>query len=387
MVYRSLGPFLLLGAIAGSFALGCKAGRKKAHAPNRANLVAVDAGSQVQKGGLIHGLFFGKSEAQQRESLAYQDIKDVKRGSGGRSLGLKITLADGTEGYFKPEQSFSAAHYYAELAAYYLDRELGLGRVPPTVGRVFPFKSLTRAVGSDERREELIVQKDGTIRGAFIWWIPQRLVPIRPGRSWERWVRIEPWLPRMVTPFQRPRLYMEKMGLAMPDDPISAEWGGGSDAGIHIRPTTEFTEAAAPAATDRASKQPDMAERPAELSDLIVFDFLTQNLDRWGGEYTNVRTIEAGGPLVYLDNGAGFIAQASKGVMRARLRVVERFRRSTIEAISKLDIQKLKERMQSDPLWPFLKDEDLAHLAQRKQELLTHVQNIKAKYGEAIFAW
>src|SRR5690606_11867260 len=40
------------------------------------------------------------------EALSTQEIVRVERGSGGRSLSFRATLADGTHAYFKPEQSF-----------------------------------------------------------------------------------------------------------------------------------------------------------------------------------------------------------------------------------------------------------------------------------------
>ncbi len=76
--------------------------------------------------------FLGQPDADRIEALRTEEISEVTKGRGGRSLAFKITLADGTRGYFKPKQTFSAAHWYSELAAYYLDRELGLDRVPPT---------------------------------------------------------------------------------------------------------------------------------------------------------------------------------------------------------------------------------------------------------------
>ncbi len=349
--------------------------------------------------GLVNGLFFGLPENKQRDSLAASEIRDVKLGSGGRSIGFKITLTDGTVGYFKPEQTFSGAHYYSELASYYLDRELGIGRVPPTVGRRVDWKLLVKPLGYDVRREELIVPKDEQLRGAFIWWVPEKLIPIRPGKNWERWIRIRGWPSSAVTPFQRPRVYLQKLGIvptgdeaaALPNSETPAP-AGAQDVQDAQRAETaglgEVSRQSAPATKEpEAVKEPDTPERAAELSDMIVFDYLIINLDRWGGEYTNVRTRGEHGPLIYLDNGAGFIAQASNGLMRARLHAVEKFRKATIDAIRALDIDKLEKRMQTDPLWPFITEQHLTHLAARKQDVLDHVEAMHAKYGDAIYAW
>jgi len=295
-------------------------------------------------------------------ALRTAEISKVTKGQGGRSLAFKITLADGTRGYFKPQQSFSAAHWYSEVAAYYLDRELGLGRVPPTTGRTFRWSELKDAAAHDRRVSELAIAQDGTVRGAFIWWIPEPLKRIRMGRQWERWVRVQPSLP--ISPYQRPVDYR---------------------ADLNRRPgIREATDPGRPIAG-----APDTPGRPAELSDLIVFDYLTQNVDRWGGDFTNVRSRGPDGPLIYLDNGAGFwLGEQRLGLMEARLKALQRFRRSTIEAVRKLDIARFAERLRSDPLAPVLNHKQLDGLALRRRAVLEHVDAMVARFGERqVFAW
>ncbi len=306
--------------------------------------------------------FLGEPDAPRISVLREADIGEVKKGKGGRSLAFQITLKDGTRGYFKPKQTFSAAHWYSEVAAYYLDRELGLGRVPPTTGRRLPWSALKGAAGSDDRVDELRIAPDGTIKGAFIWWIPEPLKRLRLGRKWERWVRIQKTLP--ITPYQRPVDYR---------------------ADLNRRPgVREATDPSRPLA-----QNPDVDGRPAELSDLIVFDYLAQNVDRWGGEFTNVRTRGVGGPLIYLDNGAGFwLGEQRLGLMEARLNALQRFRRSTVDAVRALNVDALAKRMQDDPLAPVLNEKQLDGLRQRRQALLDHVDALVARYGEAaVLAW
>src|SRR5688572_6912867 len=57
--------------------------------------------------------FFTREDAPIRSALLGTDISEVERGRGGRSLGFKITLADGTRGYFKPDQTFGGMSWYA----------------------------------------------------------------------------------------------------------------------------------------------------------------------------------------------------------------------------------------------------------------------------------
>ena len=316
-------------------------------------------GSGGQEGGAA---FLGELDAPRIDALRNGAVASVKKGKGGRSLAFQVTLEDGTKGYFKPQQSFSAAHWYSEVAAYYLDRELGFGRVPPTTGRTFEWTDLEKAAGSDDRVGELRIRKDGTIRGAFVWWIPEPLKRLRMGRTWERWVRIQQTLP--ITPYQRPVDYRSDLR---------------KKPGVR-----EATDPSRPLAGE-----PDSEGRPPELSDLIVFDYLTQNVDRWGGDFTNVRTRGQGGPLIYLDNGAGFwLGEQRLGLMEARLKALQRFRRSTVDAVRKLDVDAFAARLRGDPLAPVLNEKQLDGLQQRQQALLEHVDAMVARFGEAaVLPW
>lgn len=306
--------------------------------------------------------FLGEPDAPRIVALRQQPIAEVEKGRGGRSLAFLITLADGTKGYFKPKQTFSAAHWYSEVAAYYLDRELGLGRVAPTTGRRFAWSALQGAAKGDRRVDEVRVDGDGTVKGAFIWWIPESLKRLRMGRHWERWVRIQKTLP--ITPYQRPVDYRSDLngrpGVREATDPRRPEAG-----------------------------RPDLEGRPAEISDMIVFDYLTQNVDRWGGDFTNVRTRGPGGPLIYLDNGAGFwLGQQRLGLMEARLEALQRFRRATIEAVRRLDVERFAERLRSDPLAPVLNPRQLRGLEQRRIAVLEHVQGLIQRFGESeVLPW
>lgn len=306
--------------------------------------------------------FLGEPDAERVQSLRHQPIVTIEKGKGGRSLAFKITLEDGTQGYFKPEQSFSAAHWYSEVAAYYLDRALSLGRVSPTTGRSFEWAPLRLAAMGDRRVDEVKVRSDGTVRGAFIWWIPERLKRLELGRGWERWVRVQKSLP--ITPYQRPAHYRADLN---------------EEPGVR-----EATDPKRPRA-----QEPDSPQRAAELSDLIVFDYLIQNVDRWGGNFTNVRTRGPQGPLIYLDNGAGFwLGEQELGLLKSRLKALQRFRRRTVEAVARLDVDVFAARLASDPLAPVLNRRQLAGLRARQKALLAHVDRMKARFGpDSVLAW
>jgi hypothetical protein len=269
----------------------------------------------------------------------------ARKGFGGRSLAFRVQLADGRRAYFKPEQTF-AAHWFSEIAAYHLDRELGLGRASPVVGRTLPWAVFAAAAGNDPRVKEVRVRRDGTVRGSLIAWIEGDLDPVALPPGWEHWLRLDP--PRGATPFQRV------------DD-----WARGK---APIRPS--------------AAGPPDTPDRVAELSDLVLFDYLIGNLDRWGGGYTNVRTRGAGGPLVHLDNANGFHAGVtSTRHLDAQLAAVERFRRKTVEAIRGFDVHGFARRLSHEPLAPILTEQQLERVEVRRQRILDHVAAVERKHG------
>jgi hypothetical protein len=136
----------------------------------------------------------------------------------------------------------------------------------------------------------------------------------------------------------------------------------------------------------QAETEPEGADRAAELSDLIVFDYLIQNVDRWGGGFTNVRTRGPGGPLVFLDNGAGFWPNEQRlPLMEARLRHLERFRPSTVLALRRFDRARFEARIAGDPLAPLLDAHQLEGLEARVSAALEHVEAMHAAHGEAIY--
>ena len=318
---------------------------------------APDAGESEPDAAVIAlDSFFGREDAPLLDVLAHSDLARVERGSGGRSLAFRLTFSDGSRGYFKPPQTFSGSHFFAEIAAYHLDRMLGLGRVPPTIGRRLAWDPLREIAAGDERVAEAIVDRDH-VCGSLSYWVPERLVPIQLGLGWEAWARFGP--APAVSPFQRARVYASQAAGEMPVSDVS-----------DLR---------------RASATLDTSDRAVELSDLVLFDYLTENIDRWGGDYTNVRTRGPGGELVFLDNAAGFIdsPQASPSFMDARLHAVQRFRRSTIDAIRGFDVEAYRARVEADVCAPILTDRMYTQLEERRATLLAHVDRMIAEHGES----
>jgi hypothetical protein len=296
---------------------------------------------------------FGRPDEPVRRILASAKIENAIKGTGGRSLSFKLFFEGDVQGFFKPEQTF-AANWYSELASYYLDRELGLGRVPPAIGRRVEWEKLRPLAAADRRIEEAIV-RDGIVRGSVAWWIPTALEPVALPTGWESWLRLE--AATYPSPFEPPEVYLEQRR---------------AGAGPPI-PKPE---------------EPKHVNRPAELSDLIVFDYLIDNIDRWGSEFTNVRTLGRDGVLMYLDNANGFAPRKRPSqTSEARMRFVQRFRRSTVEAVRHLDLASLRRRLSGDPLAPLLSERQLAELEARRGRLLAHIAQVQDAHGLRAMPW
>lgn len=307
--------------------------------------------------------FFGVND-NVRDALATLDIKKVERGKGGRSVAFKITLADGSKGYFKPEQTFSGTHYYSEIAAYHVDRVMCLGRVAPVIGRRFRWADLSPVMAGEAKIKEVMVGEDGFVRGSFAHWVDAHLTPLDLGSGFERFFRFDGEFG--VTPFQRSSditlAHAKKRGERM----------------------NEVTEAEG----YKRLEAMDTETRAKELSDMIVFDHLIFNIDRWGGQFTNVRTVEPKGPLMFLDNAAGFIPHAvSSPLMDSRLRGLQRFSRSMIEKVRTFSREAFEASLSKDPLAPVLTETQVDDMFKRRDQILVHVEAMRQKFGDAVFTW
>ena len=339
---RGLAPFV--AATLSGFGTACST-------PEAAGAPPVREHARVERG------VFGASDDAVRRVLASAPISKVVKGSGGRSVAFKLSFTNGVEGYFKPEQTF-AAHWFSELASYYLDRELGLGRTPPAIGRSIDWKHLSAHLGDDPRTNEVVV-RNGVVRGSLVFWLPEKPVPIELPSGWEAWLRVDD-NDFGLSPFLRYELYERALQRGA--------------RGQRKRSTVP--------------PPPDFADRPAELSDLILFDYLIGNLDRWSRNLTNVRALGASKPLIFLDNANGFHLQKVPGrTLQDRLTAVQRFRRKTVDAISALDVNKFERRMSADPLAPVLTKRHLLELEDRRRRLLEHVADVRQRYGDRAVFW
>lgn len=305
--------------------------------------------------------FLGKDDRKTLEALRSGQLQDASRATTGRTLAFKVALDSGVLGNYKPEQRLSGTSWAAEVAAYYIDRALGLGRVPPVVSRRLPWPKLVAAAADDPQKSTVRVEK-GEVRGALIGALDQPLVPVATPHGWEDWIRIEAFDPFAITPFQPADTYAKALATQKkrPPTPIGT----------------------------RPDRRPGRAELAAELSDLILFDYLIGNAERFSPDNANAVTLGAKGPLIATENAGAFVVTgARQTLLDAQLGALQKFRRRTIDALRALDIGALKATLGADPLGPLLDAAALRGVQTRRTAILDHVAKEQKRLGDSVFAW
>ena len=301
-------------------------------------LVDADAGPpspprHADAGALPRGAdFLGGSDDAILRRICDAPIARLERNRGGSTVSFRVFFADGQRGLFKPQQRAEVANYRAELAAYRMSRLLGLGRVPPACGRALPREQLQRvADGSGDadfsrRVMTELLGRGELVPGAMLYWVPGGLEPV-PGNE---------------------------------------DYAALLDAS---RPLP-----------------PERTTLAADLSTLLLFDFLNDNVDRWsGGNILRQRATATTpvGPTLYMDNGASFSALheglgARPQDQATRLQSVQRFSHAFVRALRGLTEPSLRAAMASDPLGPCLSDLQVRAVLARRDRIVAHVEAVAA---------
>ena len=240
------------------------------------------------------GLFEGVADEVLVAPLRTGKIESVKFNRGGSSISLRIEFDNGSRAAFKPQQINTQTVPRREVAAYRINRMLGLSSVSPAIGRDFSAEEIIGKLREDSRgfgpriREEIISRK-GRVIGELSWWIPEiKIARIGPYEidsnegvvTWSRYLTV---------------------GYAIP--------------------------------------QPER-HMVTQLSQLVLFDFIIDNVDRWTGR--NVFSSPDGRRLYFMDNTLSFRVEPD-GTTRTRayLFKIQRVSRSLISAIEGLTRDKV----------------------------------------------
>jgi hypothetical protein len=267
-----------------------------------------------------------RDESAPDASDAYATAAPINGKSVGHtSVVFKLGLEGGIAIAYKPRSTRGDHRYRGEIAAYRLARALSLSNVPLAMPRSFGYPALQAAVGREPIFAEVVKEPDGSVRGALIPWIKGL-----------EFISLEndEWMPKW-------RSWLRNGGV-LPSD------------------------------------QRDLA---AQISDVLAFDQVTGNWDRWSGG--NIGIDRARGTLLFVDNDGAFFDPVPVKEMKwptSLFEGVDRFSRRFVSALRALDIASAAG--EEAPGEPLLSARVLAQTEARRKHVLKVIDAKIAKLGE-----
>jgi hypothetical protein len=281
---------------------------------------------------------FGAPDAELLAPLGATPVARVKVNHGGSSLSLRIDFASGARAAFKPMQIHPQSDPRREIAAFRIDRLLGIGHVAPAKSAAFAIEDLVAAADPANRASAATriateaIQRDGKLCGELSWWIPE-IKRVRLGG-------------RYVDDPDGEQLWVEYLqaGVAMPAE---------------LRPML------------------------AQLSTVIVFDVVIDNSDRWSGNNTQGSLDDR--ILYFMDNTLAF-SQYTLGhtTNLSRLYRIQVFPRGLIGKLRALTGDAIRAALggSDDVLGPLLSEAELRAMLSRRDHLVEYVDGLIAELGE-----
>lgn len=278
------------------------------------------------------GYWNGVRDRKLLRRIQRQPIRKISFNRGGSSLSLRLHLADGSSAAFKPEQIHPQTVPRKEIAAYRLNRLLGLSRVPPATWRVVTLKELYTHVDPEQKhlffrfRKEARFRKGGRLAGEVSWWIPRiKYIPVDRWKNRKRWYQ---WL---------------KAYKRLPER---------------------------------------FADVTAQLSVMMIFDFLINNPDRFSGFNTMGTPDEKF--LYFMDNTYAFHPLPHGGRQaRSGLHRTMRYSRRLYRRLKALSYQRLERAMRVDEGCPFelLTEAEMRAVIDRRNYAVQHINRVIARFG------
>jgi len=282
-------------------------------------------------------MFLGVADDVLLAPLRDSPIQQVKFNKGGSSISLRIDFENGSRAAFKPRQTNWQSVPRREVVAFRINRLLGLGSVPPAIGRRFQISEILKSLHPESRfyaprlRAEMI-QQGGWVTGELSWWIPV----IRRGKvdgyeidsmegivSWKRYLSI---------------------GAKIPE-------------------------------RDLALVQ--------QISSMVLFDFIINNPDRWSGG--NARVSDDQRLLYFMDNTLSFGDRVgAHNKARTYFERCHTFSRSLVERLRSLKESELRKVLEHDvePFDYYLRDSEIAALLSRRDGAIEYIDSLIRQYGE-----
>jgi hypothetical protein len=279
------------------------------------------------------GTFLGMSDELLLERVRTQPIARFKLNHGGSSISFRVEFADGSRAAWKPMQTNMQSVPRKEVAAYRLNRLLGLHAVPPAAPRAVTREELFAHLHPESLpflpriKAETVFGPDGRTIGTASYWIP----------------------------------IIKDSGFDTPDG---------------RRQTQAWLTQGQPIPMDQAA----MA---AQVSTLIVFDFLTANPDRYSGG--NMKMSADSKQLFFMDNTMSFYVDGD-GYERNRevLFKTQRFSRALYEALDKITTSNMQRALAEEMGTPYeiLTPAEIAAVVSRRTVVQRYIAALIAQHGE-----
>jgi hypothetical protein len=262
------------------------------------------------------------------ERMRSAEVVRAKLNKGGSSISFRLDFADGSRAAFKPEQINPQTVPRKEIAAYRINRALGLNAVPPATGRTLHRDDLVGKLPPEATflanriDAETIFDEEGFTRGELSYWIPvildSHLDTLDNVLAWWKWMTVGEEIP------------------------------------------------------------PEKYQLMAQLSSLLILDMLTNNSDRFSGG--NLMTSPDGKTLFYMDNTFGFQVEP-EGHLRCRtyLYRCQKFSRRVVEALRQLDLPSLRRALA--PEADVLSEAEMKAVVARRDVTVRYVDGLIAQLG------
>jgi hypothetical protein len=282
---------------------------------------------------------FGAPDAELLAPIGATPLIKVKLNRGGTSLSLRLDFASGARAAFKPLQVHPQSDPRREIAAYRVDRLLGLGHVPPAKPAAFTVQALVAAIEPASRAHAIQritdegLARRGVLVGELSWWVPE--------------------------------IKAVRIGGHLIDEPAGeAVWTGYLQAGV-TRPV-------------------ELAPLLTQIATAIVFDVVIDNSDRWSGN--NTQGSSDNRILYFMDNTLSF-SQFTLGhaTNLSKLHRIQVFPRSLIAKLRALTVEALAASIgpDDDLLGPLLSPAELRAVVARRDHVVAYVDRLIGEHGDS----
>ncbi len=282
------------------------------------------------------GMFLGVSDDVLLDPLRDSPIAKVKFNRGGSSLSLRIDFENGARAAFKPKQTNLQSVPRREVVAFRINRLLGLSSVPPAIGRSFEVSEILGKLHSESqyfrpRLKDEMIQKGGQVVGELSWWIPEIKRGRIDGYEMDSMEGIVSWK-RQLTAYGK----------------------------VSKRDKALITQ----------------------ISDMVLFDFIINNPDRWSGG--NARVSEDQRLLYFMDNTMSF-GDDLDGHPKARVYMerCQKFSRALVTRLRNLQEFEVYEILADAEPFPFLlRDSEVNAIMARRDVAIGYIDALIKKHGD-----